>query len=240
MALSSNMNTTLFVIILVSLLLPHLTHTKFSEFDWNTLDVRVHSAGKRCPDVGGFKSQCRLASDCGSWYDLVRITPGTACKLNKGHGICCPDLPRNSNNNANWLFFLKNIALIIYFLKMLIGNPSSKQIPDQIIKIWRAMSNLVWTSPPWTRWLPSLVIRIFCWLSKKRPLVFWMRPSRRVSCNFRKWWKRSNASPRDTSSSFLERTGLFIHFGSRRQTNRRRLVSGHFVEFRLAPNWSKG
>lgn len=49
-----------------------------------------------CPKVGGYESQCRPAKDCAVWYDLVLITPGTACKLTDGQpGTCCPDLPHN-------------------------------------------------------------------------------------------------------------------------------------------------
>lgn len=50
-----------------------------------------------CPKVGGYESQCRPAKDCAVWYDLVLITPGSSCKLVDGEpGMCCPDLPYNS------------------------------------------------------------------------------------------------------------------------------------------------
>ncbi|XP_046638989.1 peroxidase-like [Daphnia pulicaria] len=54
-----------------------------------------------CPKVGGYESQCRPAKDCAVWYDLVLITPGTACKLPDGQpGTCCPDLPHNGYGEA--------------------------------------------------------------------------------------------------------------------------------------------
>ena len=50
-----------------------------------------------CPKIGGLESHCRPGKDCAIWYDLIRKTPGTSCKLGNGHekGMCCPGFPRN-------------------------------------------------------------------------------------------------------------------------------------------------
>ena len=56
-----------------------------------------------CPKMGGLESQCRPASKCAVWYDLVNDLSKSACKLANGApGACCPDIP----SNGIYYFFL--------------------------------------------------------------------------------------------------------------------------------------
>ena len=71
--------------------------------------------------MGGLESQCRPASDCAVWYDLVvNYLPESLCKLANGvPGSCCPDIPSNGIDCFEKLYLNPRTNRFIFILKKL-------------------------------------------------------------------------------------------------------------------------